>query len=182
MQVYRPVKKFEDFLQAPVKNSPISVEDNWKKLDTGLTKIENEWRKRMLIEKYLWEFTKQSCRIIDDIDDFTVEELKCWFRLLNTKFEDKYKNGDLYFKNVNHFHYSEIHITYWQWTYNNEKYSLIDIYFIIGNDYNSDINEYGAVFLNNEVIFINSAKSLYITNNTSIELQKRISSFASIRK
>lgn len=182
MQVYRPAKKFEDFLQTPVKNSPVLVEDNWKKLDAGLTKIENEWRKQMIIKQYLGEFTKQSYRIIDDIDDFTVEELKCWFRLINTKFEDRYKNGDLYFKHVNHFHYSEIHIIYWIWIYNNEKYSLIDIYFTIGNDYNSDIDEYGAIFLHNDVVFINSAKSLYKTNNTSVELQKRINSFASIRK
>lgn len=183
MQVYRPAKKFDEFFsQTHIKNSPVLVEDNWKKLDNGLKKIEDEWRSRMLTEKYSQEFKKQTSRVIDDIDGLTVEELKCWFRLLNTKFEDKYKNGDLYFKNINHFHYSEIHIIYWVWTCNNEKCLLIDIYFTIGNDYNSDVEEYGAVFLYNEVVLINSAKHLYKTDNTSVELEKRINSFFSIRK
>lgn len=183
MQVYRPARKFEEFIyKVPSDNKIIiSPENNWKKLDDGLTKIENEWKERMMIEQYNKEFIKQSHRIIEDVDEFTVEELKCWYRLLNTKFKDKYKNGGLYFKNLDSFYYSEIHITYWQWTYNDIKCILTDIYFSIENELNDNIDECGAMFLNNEVVLINSSKCLYKTDNTSIELKKRIDFLKSIR-
>jgi hypothetical protein len=180
MQIHRSAKKI-DCVQNDVqstKNTDI-CEDNWKKLDEGLIKIEKEWKKRMITEQYLNEFIPKSLRIIDDIDDFTVDELKCWHRLLNTEFEDDHR--DLYFKNMDRFYYSEIHIIYWFWLYNDKKYILIDISFKIENDSNFDVKEYGAIFLNNDVVLINSEKSLYKTDNTSIELEKRIFSFESIR-
>ena len=183
MQVYRPAKRFtESFKEVPVNKPPIIIEDSWKILDSGLTKIENEWKERMLIEQYSKECTKQNSRKIDDVDEFTVEELKCWRRLQNTKFDERYKNGDLYSKNVNNFCYSDINITYWQWKYSKEEHILVDIYFNIENNFNDNIHECGAIFLHNDVILINSAKCLYKTSKTSIELEKRLEVFKSLRK
>ena len=184
MQIYRPARKFEEALFQTAENNTItfSNDNNWKKLNDGLNKIEDQWKERMMIEQYSKEFLKLSSRILNDVDEFTVEELKCWYRLLNTRFEDRYKNGDLYRKNISSFYYTEIHITYWQWTHNNEKHIILDIHLKIENDSSDKTNDYGAMFLYNEVVLINSAKCLYKTDNTPIELEKRIDFLKSIKK
>jgi hypothetical protein len=185
MQIYHRAKKF-DGIQFESSSKENILPDNkrelWIKLDAGLIKIENEWKKRIMTEQYLSEFTPKSFRIINDVDDFTVIELKYWYKLLNLKFEDKSKNIDLYFKKISILQFSEIHIIYWFWKYNNEKLTLTDIYFKIGNNSNSDIEEYGAIFLDDDIVLINNTGSLSKTKNTSIDLEKRIFSLELIRK
>lgn len=176
MQIYRAAKKFDgiNIGNSESKNMIIEDSDLWIKLDEGLKKIENEWRKRMSIEKYLLEFTKQNSVIVDDVDDLTVEELKCWFRLLNIKLDSRY--GDLYFQTLNNILETRISIIYWIWTYNDKKHLLIDISFKIKNK-----EEYGAIFENDNVLLINSKRTLCKTDNTSIELEQRISALEAIR-
>jgi hypothetical protein len=179
MQIYRDAKRFDVQYQESTEIKD-TKEDVWLKLDNGLKLIEEEWKKRMLTEQYLNEFVMKGVRIVNDVDDLTVEELKCWYRLLNIKLEDKCKMGDVYFKNETNHDATEIHVIHWIWTCNNEKYLLLDIYFKIKT--NIGINEYGAIFLSNEIILVNEMKILYKTDNTSDELIKRISAFESVRK
>jgi len=180
MQIYRAAKRFDVQSQENIKETAKTKEDIWIKLDTGLKLIEDEWKKRMLLEQYSNEFVMKGVRIINDVDDLTVEELKCWYKLLNIRIENKCKMGDLYFKNETTNNFTEIHVIHWIWIYNNEKYLLLDIYFKIKN--NTDTNEYGAIFLCDEIILVNEMKILYKTDNTSDELIKRISTFELVRK
>jgi len=150
----------------------------WIKLDTGLSKIEAEWENRMLIEKYSKEFIKQSYRKINDVDELTVEEIQCWFRLLNVNIDNKY--GDLYFKHMNDYGSCNIYITYWVWFNNKKQHLIIDISFeIINNNYKE---KYGAIFLHDYMIMINNKNCLYKTNKTPIELEKRIPTLEALRK
>lgn len=179
MKINKVQKKSNDIkYESYIKDNSKITEDNWKKLDEGLNQIESEWRKRMMIEKYSKEFTKQSSKKLNDIDDFTVQELSCWFRLLNIKIGDKY--GDIYFKHKNNLEYCEINIIYWVWMFNNKQYLLLDISFEIKNNCNKQ--QYGGIFLGDNIVLINKTKSLYSTNNTLIELEKRIPSFEELRK
>jgi len=180
MQVYRRAKKFDDVIYETPSKKDIPI-NNWKILDDGLTKIENEWKNRIIIEKHVKEFIKERSRIIEEIDDFTVEELKCWFSLLRTKFNKKYENGDFYSKDIDEFYYTKINIIYWKWIHDGIEDRLLDIYFIIENEYNDKDEQHGAIFLHNEVVIINSNKSLHKTEKISIELEKRIDALKLIR-
>jgi len=180
MQIYRAAKRFDVQHQESMKETVDTKRDRWLKLDSGLKLIEEEWRNRMITEQYCKEFVTKNLRTMNNVDDLTVEELKCWYRLLNIKTEDKCKMGDLYFKSETINNFTEIHVIHWIWTYNNKKYLLLDIYFKIKN--NTDINEYGAIFLCDKIILVNKLKCLYKTDNTPNELINRMSAFESIRK
>jgi len=179
MQIYRAAKRFDVQCQESTEIKD-TKEDMWLKLDGGLKLIEDEWKKRMITEQYSKEFTTKIFRMVNDVDDLTVEELKCWYRLLNIKTQDKCKIGDVYFKSQTTNNFSEIYITYWDWIYNSQTYQLIDMYFKIKNS--TDINEYGAVFLYDEIILINNLGKLYETKDTPINLIDRISALELIRK
>jgi hypothetical protein len=176
MRINRSTSKYIEYIPIVERNNN-ATEDNWKKLDEGLTKIEAEWRKRIFLEKYSKEFIRESFRTVDDIDDLTVEELKCWYRLLNIK--SGYKYSDIYFKNLNTHHFTEITIIYWIWNCDKEQYSLIDISFEVKNNYYKE--QYGAIFLYDDIVLTNITKTLCKTDNTPIELEKRILSLQEIR-
>ena len=180
MQIYRAAKRFDVENQEDKKEKTNTKEDLWLKLDVGLKIIEDEWKKRMIMDQYSKEFTTKIFRMVNHVDDLTVEELKCWYRLLNIKLEDKCKMGDVYFKNETNHNITEIYVTYWDWLCNRQTYQLIDIYFKIKN--NTDTNEYGAVFLSDEIILINDIGLLHETDDTPLELIKRLSAFEELRK
>lgn len=193
MQICRNVKKINSIqYEREIYPSHININYNnyemlrisndlWIKLDAGLIAIENEMKRKMR-EQYIDEFKPKSIRLIDDIEEFTVTELRCWKNLLNTKFEARYKNGKFYdTQNLGDYYYSKINIINWLWTCDNEQYILVDISLKVKNDLDDYSDEYGAIFLYEDVVLINSAQKLYSTTNTSKQLEERIDSLMHVR-
>jgi len=127
--------------------------------------------------KYLHEFELQSCKFATKMSDLTDNEVRLWKHWLNYHFRwdvtsnivdlFDYENSDIY--------NDEIRIMEWQWTHNGKVDILLDI-----NAWPGD-NEGGAIFLNNEMVLINSDQAIYNTPITPQELNPRIDALAHIR-
>lgn len=156
-------------------------EKTWLELDSKLIEIENEWKKEQNKINFIWEFSPNSFRILDDIEDLTVLEHKYWKRLLASELGNNFKKGKVFTIRDDGYYYSSISMTEWIWTCKNEQYYLFDMSFEICNDKLKICEEYGGIFLDEKIVLVNSLSKLQLTKYTPDILVDRIPSLEYVR-